>query len=146
MLPQALDWYFPDDAMPSLEHRFPFLDIRVLAYCWSLPPIPMRFAKHVLRVAMRSQLPEMICKRPKEGLAGDPLLAKVKEVRLPVSWGHCAERTPELANYVLVVDLPLNSASEETTPKANGSIHYRPFELASWLHQRRAVPPASTPV
>jgi asparagine synthase (glutamine-hydrolysing) len=135
LTPTVLDAYSVAETQPPSEYRFPFLDLRVLAYCWSLPPIPMRFGKHLLRVAWEGRLPRTVVRRPKEGLAGDPLLAK--EVQFPVSWEQYAQRTPELALYVVAPpawEQARRAGNPYTIP-----MNCRPFELASWLHHRRPI-------
>lgn len=52
----------------SVEGRFPFLDHRIVEFCNKLPARFKLFAldeKHLLKRAMRSQLPDEIVKRPK---------------------------------------------------------------------------------
>ncbi len=59
-----------------LEARYPFLDVRLVSFLIALPN-PLKFDKHVLRQSMRGHLPEAVRTRPKQGLAGDPVRARI---------------------------------------------------------------------
>lgn len=128
ILPAALDAHDVGSMHGPVETRYPFLDLRVLRLCWSVPPSPMRQHKRLLREAMNGRLPKAICVRRKQALAGDPLLAL--ECRLPISWAECVARTPDLSRYVKFG--PDQADTKQTTYSI--WIHARPFELASWLH------------
>ncbi|MCH7534853.1 MAG: hypothetical protein IH948_03765 [Bacteroidetes bacterium] len=47
------------------EERDPFLDVRMIEFILSLPPLPWLFNKHILRKAMRNKLPREVIKRSK---------------------------------------------------------------------------------
>ena len=49
----------------AVEVRYPFLDLRLVAYLLAIPPMPWFFRKFLLREAMRGRLPEKIRKRRK---------------------------------------------------------------------------------
>jgi asparagine synthase (glutamine-hydrolysing) len=56
----------------SVEARPPFLDHRLWEYCAGLPPefkLNARENKRLLRLAMKGKLPELVRRRPKQGLA-----------------------------------------------------------------------------
>ena len=56
------DWAL--DFVPS-DAADPFLDLRLLRFLWSLPPIPWFYRKHLVRYAMKGLLPDEILVRPK---------------------------------------------------------------------------------
>ena len=56
----------------ALECRHPLLDLRLVDYCLTLPPLPWCVKKRILRDAMRGLLPEPVRLRPKTPLAGWP--------------------------------------------------------------------------
>lgn len=55
-----------------IEIRFPYLDLRVVAFVLSLPKMPWSCNKHLLR-RLGASLPSEITSRPKTPLCGDPL-------------------------------------------------------------------------
>jgi asparagine synthase (glutamine-hydrolysing) len=66
------DWNKDDFAMngdlTAPEERDPFLDLRLVEFVLSLPPMPWLYKKHILRQSMRSSLPKAVIKRPKQML------------------------------------------------------------------------------
>jgi asparagine synthase (glutamine-hydrolysing) len=48
----------------------PFMDPRVIAFCFALPPVPWMQQKHLLRRAYRESLPAEVLARPKTPLRG----------------------------------------------------------------------------
>jgi asparagine synthase (glutamine-hydrolysing) len=54
------------------EWRHPYLDLRVLEYMISLPPVPWAWQKHIVREAMRGRLPDEVLRRKKTPLKGQP--------------------------------------------------------------------------
>lgn len=69
------DAYDPGLTGQPLEYRHPLMDLRLMDFCLSLPLQPWVVKKHILRVAMRSLLPEAVRTRPKSPLAGWPHMA-----------------------------------------------------------------------
>src|SRR6202044_346016 len=53
------------EARGPFEWRHPFLDLRVLEYMISLPPVPWAWRKHLLRKSMANRLPPAILARDK---------------------------------------------------------------------------------
>lgn len=131
MLPSSLD-NSDVDSRGQYETRFPFLDLRVINYCWSIPPIPMRFKKELLRRAMKNRPPEAIRKRRKHGLAGCPLLAE--KDRLSLTRLECLLSNSQIGNYVRKESFVPDQAEKlnSHTAWANN----RPYELATWMHHR----------
>lgn len=73
LLPDALSSYDSTTSRAGVEYRFPFLDLRTINTTWSMPTIPYRYHKFLLREQMRGDLPTQVLTRPKQPLAGDPL-------------------------------------------------------------------------
>jgi len=66
------DAYDPGVTRLPLEFRHPMLDLRLLDYCLTLPPLPWCVKKKILRMAMQGLLPEPVRLRPKAPLVGWP--------------------------------------------------------------------------
>src|SRR5262249_23166602 len=66
--------YDPGSTKLDLEVRHPFIDVRLVEFLLSLPPVPWCVNKHILREAMKDKLPDAVVQRPKTPLAGDPAL------------------------------------------------------------------------
>jgi asparagine synthase (glutamine-hydrolysing) len=66
-----------DEAMASLEWRHPFLDLRVLEFMLSVPPVPWAREKMLMREAMRGLLPDEILRRKKAPLAKSPIAGPI---------------------------------------------------------------------
>jgi asparagine synthase (glutamine-hydrolysing) len=62
-----------------LEMRHPMIDVRLVEYLLSIPPVPWCVNKEILRVAVSDKLPPAVLDRPKAPLAGDPSLYQVKD-------------------------------------------------------------------
>ncbi|MGE0448394.1 MAG: asparagine synthetase B [Vicinamibacterales bacterium] len=65
------------------ETANPLFDCRVVRYVLAIPPVPWSISKELLRTPLQADLPEVIRRRPKAPLAGDPLwvLSRRKSVR-----------------------------------------------------------------
>ena len=129
MMPHLIEFNDQLALRGPVEYRYPFFDLRVIRASWSIPPIPYRCRKQLLRAAMSDQLPRVILRRPKEGLAGDPLTAKGHS--FPNTWEECVRRTPELAFYVVSDPHGVGKCQTQTIDSAWANA--RPYELASWL-------------
>ena len=66
-----------------IEWRHPYLDLRVLTFLLSVPPIPWARRKLLIRKAMQDALPEEILSRQKAPLIEDPLLKMLEKHPLP---------------------------------------------------------------
>jgi asparagine synthase (glutamine-hydrolysing) len=62
----------PEYLLTPLVARYPFFDKRLLDFLAIVPPLPWLYRKHLLREAMRGQLPEKVRLRPKTTLNGEP--------------------------------------------------------------------------
>jgi asparagine synthase (glutamine-hydrolysing) len=61
--------YDLQESLAPLRWRHPYLDLRVLQFMLSVPPIPWGWRKHLVREAMRGRLPGAVLRRPKTPLA-----------------------------------------------------------------------------
>jgi len=71
------------DADRGVVWRHPYLDLRVLEFLLSVPPVPWARRKLVVREAMRGRLPAELLDRPKAALSADPLQASLQTTKLP---------------------------------------------------------------
>lgn len=121
-----------------LECRHPLLDLRLVDYCLSLPPLPWCVKKEILRVAMRGLLPEPVRLRPKTPLAGWPGAKMLREAN--AQWIDRFVSAPDLNTYV----------DREKIPKIWGGdypheawTNLRPLSLNFWLQNQQSAPPQS---
>lgn len=68
------EFYDPGATELPLEVRHPLVDLRLVNFLLSLPPVPFCMDKYLLRRSMRDLLPDKILLRPKTPLAKDPIL------------------------------------------------------------------------
>lgn len=126
-------WYFessdPGVTRIPVEVRYPFLDLRLVDFLLSVPPIPWCVDKEILRLAMRGILPDPVRLRRKAPLGGDPLAAALRE-----SPGLSLRGTaPQLNSYVD------RDAAPISTDGYNGNdpwLDVRPLCLSYWLSAR----------
>jgi asparagine synthase (glutamine-hydrolysing) len=124
----GFDYYDAGVTGHPVEVRLPFLDLRLLEYLLALPALPWLVRKHLLRVAMKDKLPEVILQRPKT-LLEDGLWSLDKCGGLQL-W-QCLASMPELAAYV----------NHDTLWQAVNNLHQtsdtwelmRPLSLGYWL-------------
>jgi asparagine synthase (glutamine-hydrolysing) len=80
------------ESLAPVRWRHPFLDLRMLHFMLSVPPIPWGWQKHLLREAMIGRLPEPILRRPKTPLAVFPRAEMLRRHGLPhLSAQDCLE-------------------------------------------------------
>ena len=112
-----------------LEQRHPLIDLRLVRFALSLPPIPWCVEKELFRVAMRGDLPDAVLRRPKTPFAGDPL-GGLREESAPLA----SDLTPELGDYVEVkkyLSVCATLAAPQPGPLTYAA--YRTFALNGWL-------------
>lgn len=122
--------YDPGVSRLPLEVRLPFLDLRLLNYLLSLPPIPWCVDKTLLRLALREKLPSKLCDRPKTPLSVNPVVARLQQGDRP--WQILPD-LKELDPYVNRQQL-----QEITSSKMNSQQvwqNLRPLNLGYWLQQ-----------
>ena len=115
------------DETPGLEWRHPYLDLRVLEFMLSVPPIPWARRKFLLREAMRGRLPEAILKRRKTPLVQSPLRQAISAYGLPALSG-----SDPLRRYVDENRLPAGLPAEDELGRV-----LRVHALDHWLNQER---------
>jgi asparagine synthase (glutamine-hydrolysing) len=112
----------------AVEHRWPFLDLRLVNYLLAIPPLPWCVDKELLRLAMRDSLPVSLLQRRKSPLADDPLRVQLRAGDW--SWLDRFTASPELARFVdrdAIPPLAQLAAGEDS------SSDLRPFCLNYWL-------------
>ena len=108
-----------------VEHRWPFLDLRLVKYLLAIPPLPWCVDKQLLRVAMRGSLPASVLRRRKAPLSDDPLRLQLRAGDW--SWLDRFEASPQLARFVNRAAIPPLAAGH------NPWRNLRPFCLNYWL-------------
>ena len=78
-----LEQFDPSISGTPLAWRHPYLDLRVLTFLLSVPPIPWARRKRLIREAMRDWLPREVLSRDKAPLTGDPLAKMLLKYGLP---------------------------------------------------------------
>ena len=119
--------YDPGSTRLPLEVRHPFTDARLVEYLLSIPAKPWCVNKHILRCAMKDQLPRAVLDRPKTPLAGDPALQLTR--RAGVRWLDNFEVTPQLTRFV---NLSQRRSLAEETPNELWA-NLRVVALNHWL-------------
>jgi asparagine synthase (glutamine-hydrolysing) len=117
-----------------VEMRHPFIDVRLVEYLLAIPAIPWCVNKHILRLAMRNQLPAAVLNRPKTPLAGDPALQLARDGS--VRWLDSFEVSPQL-NAFLNLDLRRSIADEQTPDDLWANL--RIFALNYWLTNSQQI-------
>ena len=126
--------YDPSSTKLNLEVRHPFMDVRLIEFLSSIPVRPWRINKHILRVAMKDQLPAAVLNRRKTPLASDPALqlARRGSVRCVDSF----EVSPQLRAFVNL-NRRRSLADEETSDGLWANL--RIFALNYWLMNSQPV-------
>ncbi len=116
-----------EGALGGFEWRYPYLDLRVLEFMLSVPPVPWGWNKRLIRKAMRGRLPPEVLGRRKTPLDCYPEVATIREVGLPaLPEGH------RIARYVDPRFLPDLGASD---PDLATSLNAH--ALDHWLARQR---------
>ena len=119
-----------DEVQAPFVWRHPFVDLRVVNFMLSVPPVPWARRKLLLREAMRDRLPEQVRTRDKTPLARYPLAESVRRRGLPaLSSGD------RLAAWVDVRRLPVGPLSDADLDPVV-AVH----ALDYWLTQQRSRP------
>jgi asparagine synthase (glutamine-hydrolysing) len=113
-----------------LEVLHPYVDLRLLRYLLSVPPIPWCRSKLLIRRAMRAELPDAVLSRSKSGMTGDPDYETIKSVGLPPLTANVL-----LSQYVDPARIPEVSGSSMIAFRAD----FRPRALNYWLSNLRSV-------
>jgi len=81
--PALFDSFDGSEALAPMVWRHPYLDLRVLEFMLSVPPVPWARRKLLLREAMRGRLPDAVLARKKAPLVQSPLDQPVRVHGLP---------------------------------------------------------------
>jgi len=133
LLQVSFEAYDPGTTGLPVEFRLPLLDVRLLSYALSLPPLPWCVDKIMLRELARGRLPEAIRRRPKTPLADYPELALAR--RPGSRWLDDFEPCEQLASYVRRQAVPPVSAE---TDRERLWMNLRPVSLNYWLQNLNA--------
>jgi asparagine synthase (glutamine-hydrolysing) len=99
--PALFDGFDGDEALAPMVWRHPYLDLRVLDFMLSVPPVPWARRKLLLREAMQGRLPDAVLERNKAPLAESPFDQPIRLHGLPDLAGD-----DRLSPYVDVRRLP----------------------------------------
>jgi asparagine synthase (glutamine-hydrolysing) len=125
--PSYFEFWDPGVTRVPVEGRYPFLDVRMVEYLLAIPPVPWCVNKQILREAMRDKLPDVIRRRGKAPLGGDPLRAHLERTRDSLD---DLAGAAEVGTYVDRTAMPrLSSASRGADPW----LDVRPLCLSHWL-------------
>ena len=122
---QILEGYDAGVTLQACDTRHPFLDLRLVTFLLSVPPVPWLIGKHILRESMRDALPIEVLRRPKAPLAGDPALALLRQGRSPAPDRFAPSRG--LLRFVDTGKIPPVSDWADT------DTHLQPLCLGRWL-------------
>jgi asparagine synthase (glutamine-hydrolysing) len=127
------DWTTETEYQPGMdfapaESIDPFMDLRLVKFVLSLPPLPWCFNKYLLRQAMRDELPTEVLNRPKTALGAvhDSLLKQPH-----TEWVDQWEPISSLLSYVSRGAIP--PISNGACDSKESYIHLRPLLLNIWL-------------
>jgi asparagine synthase (glutamine-hydrolysing) len=122
--------YDPAFTGSLVEYRHPLLDLRLIEFCLSLPPLPWCVRKEILRQAASGLLPEEVRRRPKTALAGWPVPQLLQQ---PGStWARSFKPDAGLAPYVAGAIIPESSEIRQLDPLRTLA-ELRPLSLHFWL-------------
>jgi asparagine synthase (glutamine-hydrolysing) len=110
-----------------LEFRYPFFDLRVIRYVLAIPPVPWSQDKELLRTPLSAVLPEVIRRRPKAPLAGDPLVEHLRHPAMPQRIQSLVAKAPSTYIRHDVLQRALEGAAGDLWT------NLRPVSLAYWL-------------
>jgi asparagine synthase (glutamine-hydrolysing) len=125
----------PGTSGQPLEWLSPYLDVRVVEFLFTLPPMPYFANKDLVREAMRGWMPEAIRTRPKTPLSGDP--AAIRFAGAPLPWLEAIENGGEHDRYVDRRVL-CSAIRESGTTQYQSSQQAFAVSLALWLAKRNA--------
>lgn len=126
--PSRFEGYDPGGTLFPVEARHPLVDLRLVNYLLSVPPVPWCVNKELLRVAMHGVLPASVRLRPKASVAGYPYLELLRQP--DAQWVDNFDATPELTKYVDRDAVP-QVAGEEDPNETWMNLH--PLSLNFWL-------------
>jgi len=117
-----------------MEVRQPFFDLRVVNFLLALPALPWCADKEILRQASRGILPDLVRRRRKSPLPGDPINAALQ--RPETAWVDSVKPAPGLCSYVEQSRIPHLFGIKDTVISW---VHLRPISLNFWLQRRQPM-------
>ncbi|MGQ0584973.1 MAG: asparagine synthase-related protein [Reyranella sp.] len=111
------------ESLAPIVRRHPYIDLRVVEFMLSVPPIPWGWKKQLMREAMRNRLPIEVLSREKTPLACYPDVASMRKHGLPEP-----SRESRVERYVDRKHLPASQASEVEIFTATAA-----YSLDHWL-------------
>jgi asparagine synthase (glutamine-hydrolysing) len=114
-----------------LELRHPYFDLRLLKFLLRLPELPWCVDKTLLRLALRSVLPEAVRTRPKAPLPGHQEYEALRGRGVPEAERLLAAE--QLDRFVDVARLRKIARQYDRLRPSEIELLSRPFGLASWL-------------
>jgi len=117
------------------EVRYPFLDVRLVRYLLSIPPIPWCIDKQILRIAMRDVLPDSVRLRAKAALASDPLVAHLRQ-EPDGGWLDRFDPVAELDRWVERAAVPPLAGGRDAH---ESWLNVRPLCLNYWLRRNEGI-------
>jgi asparagine synthase (glutamine-hydrolysing) len=128
-----LEGFDPSVSGTPLAWRHPYLDLRVLTFLLSVPPIPWARRKRLIREAMRDVLPTEVLSRDKAPLCSDPVTRTLQKFGLPQ-----LSLDGPILRYIEPSKLPKILPNEPVIRLINV------YVLASWLNSRSTRMPTRT--
>jgi asparagine synthase (glutamine-hydrolysing) len=122
-----LEQFEPSNSGTTLTWRHPYLDLRVLTFLLSVPPIPWARRKRLIRKSMGSSLPRNILSRDKAPLRRNPETLMLQKYGFPPLSRH-----GPISRYIEYCEVPKTPPAE---PTAHPLINV--YVLDSWLKSRR---------
>jgi asparagine synthase (glutamine-hydrolysing) len=116
-----------------LDWRHPYLDLRVLTFLLSVPPIPWARRKRLLRDAMRGVLPDEVIRRDKMPLVVDPF---------PIARQKCLSLLPQLSrNSPIWQYVDAGKFRDMKFGKSNSDQLLKIYVFDAWLSGRSRIEP-----
>jgi asparagine synthase (glutamine-hydrolysing) len=112
------------------EMRHPFIDLRMLRFLLSVPPLPWCRSKYLMRRAMRGSLPEAVLRRDKKGIPGAGVAKRVASFGL-----EPFTPVPALLAYVIHKKIPDIPSDNQWVFEG----HLRVRSLNHWLQYSQKV-------
>lgn len=119
-----------------LETRKPFLDLRLVEFLFSLPPLYWFSRKAILREAMAGRLPMEVLQRPKTGIPPS-VFAKDLDRRHAALWDRFTP-SPSLGRYVDLSKLEELRRRAPAVPPEDAWRNLLPLSLNYWLRSLTA--------
>lgn len=114
-----------------LEVRWPFLDVRLIEFVFSIPPIPWCQRKQMLRRAFTSELPHAVIERPKTTIPG--LFERTVAAWRDRTSGRLPPLHPHTLEYVDAVSLAEALSGGDSNAVLAG---WRALTLDRWLRDQ----------